>query len=114
VEAERVVLGIRDQGDRKELADALRVELLGGPNAAAEITFDMHRNYRRGPGTGRPGEYTATPLSVGGYVAIHRPMTGDELRRLRHERGARVMERGYAVLDLIQLETAYRLFRQLS
>ena len=36
----RVVLGLPDPADRKELADALRTQLLNGPNAHNELKFD--------------------------------------------------------------------------
>ena len=72
----RTVLGLPDP-ERKELADALRTELLDGPNADEEARFDGPDNV----------VYRGTPLSFDAYVALHRPMTKEELKRLRREQG---------------------------
>ena len=53
------------------------------------------------------GVYTATPLSFGGYVAVHRPMTKEELERLRQEQGRKVAGRGFHVLDILHPGTAF-------
>ena len=106
--ATRAVLGLGDPSDLKELADALRTELAGGPNAHKEIRFDAAGNFASSTGGGSPGAvYTATPLSSGGYTAIHRPMTAAELRRLRSELGRRVSRSGFYVLDLLPPEAGF-------
>jgi hypothetical protein len=115
--ANRTVLGMRDSNDRKELADALRLELVGGPNAGKEYRFDSAGNARPGVDPGRPagGIYTATPLSFGGYTAVHRPMTSGELKRLRQEQHHRPAARqGFYVLDIVSPESAFARRPQLS
>ena len=80
--AKQVVLSLRDEQDVKDLAEALRTELINGPNAEAEYEFSVeeHKSYH-GAAAHDPVVYTATPLSFDGYVAIHRPMTLEEFRR---------------------------------
>lgn len=101
----RAVLGLTDP-DRKELAEALRTELLDGPNADKEARFDA--DMRACDSTCGPGDvvYRGTPLSFGSYVAVQRPMTGDELRRLRREQGRRVAL-GFYVLDILHPASAF-------
>jgi hypothetical protein len=101
--ANRTVLGLQDP-ERKELAEALRTELLDGPNAAKEVGFDgdMRRIH-----SDKGVVYTGTPLSFHAYLAIHRPMTADELRRLRRQEGRRVAERGCFVVDILHPATAF-------
>jgi hypothetical protein len=108
--AKRFVLGMRDAGDRKELADALRTELAAGPNADKEFQFDSAGDARLGADPGAPAAavYTAIPLSFSGYTAIHRPMTKDELRRLRQEQGQHAASRqGFFVIDILPAESAW-------
>jgi hypothetical protein len=100
--ATRAVLRLPDS-ERKELADALRTELLDGPNADKEARFDADMK----AGAGRDGVYTGTPLSFGAYVALHRPMTKEELKRLRREQGRRVADQGFYVLDILHPTAAF-------
>ena len=60
-----------------------------------------------GPLTGPNGVYTGTPLSFGAYVALHRPMTKEELRRLKREQGRRVAIQGFYVVDILHPATAF-------
>jgi hypothetical protein len=93
--------------DRSELAGALRTELLEGPNAAVEARFDG--DALAWEGSSRPGDlvYTGTPLSSGAYVAVHRPMTAEELRRLRREQHRRVAAHGFYVLEILHPASAF-------
>ena len=100
----RVVLGMRD---RKELADALRTELVDGPNADKELSFDSDGNAQTDPGLPSGMVYTATPLSFDGYTALHRPMNGNELARLSREQGRPVSERGFYVFDILSAESGF-------
>jgi hypothetical protein len=100
----RVVLGLRD---RKELADALRTELVNGPNADKELSFDSDGNAQTDPDMPSGLAYTATPLSFDGYTALHRPMTPAELARLRREQGRPVADRGFYVLDILSAESGF-------
>ena len=96
----RTILGLSDP-ERKELADALRTELLDGPNADKEARFDADMRpcgQACGP---HDVVYTGTPLSFGAYVAVHRPMTKEELERLRRNRAASLPGRGFYVLDIL-------------
>ena len=100
----RTLLSLSD-ADRKELADALRTELLDGPNADKEVGYDadlrlcVHSDDRK--------VFTGTPLSYGGYVAVHRSMTKEDLRRLRREQGRRVAPSGYHVFDILNPAAAF-------
>jgi hypothetical protein len=102
----RAVLGLPDP-ERKELAEALRTELLDGPNADKEARFDA--DMRACDNTCQPGDvvYRGTPLSFGSYVAVHRFMTRDELRRLRREQGHRVAALGFYVLEILHPASAF-------
>ena len=80
--ARRAVLCVPFE-DRRDLADALRRELLDGPNADKEVWYDAEMI--RCADSGNPRVYTGTPLSPGAYVAVHRPLTGEELGRLKKE-----------------------------
>ena len=88
----RQILGMRSQKDRDDLADSLRQELDQGPNASKEYRF-------------RYGdvEYTATPLSFKGYVAVHRRTTAKELKSL----GRQPSRKGFYVLDLLPPEAGF-------
>jgi hypothetical protein len=99
----RALLTLSDPA-RKELAAALATELLNGPNARKEAFYDADlRTCRR-----ERAVYTATPLSYGAFVAVHRPLTGEELARLRREKGRRrVAAQGFHVLDILHLATAF-------
>ena len=97
----RVVLPL-DLQDQKDLADALWEELANGPNADKEYKFNLEETRKPYVDPAAPDlvEYTATPLSFGGYIAVHRPMTKDELKRLRKEQGHSA-SRGFYVLDIL-------------
>lgn len=88
--ANRTVLGLSSGVQQKELAHSLMTELVDGPNADKEVQFDVDGVH-----------YTATPLSFGGYVAIHRPMTREELKRLGREQGRRIASQGFFVPDIL-------------
>lgn len=92
--------------DQKELVGALRTELMNGPNAHNEYRFDSAGAYDDPGGTVRV-VYTATPLSFAGYIAVHRRMTREELRRLRRERRRRTAVRGFYVIDILAVESAF-------
>jgi hypothetical protein len=101
--AVRALLSLSDLA-RMELAGVLGTELLNGPNARKEAFYDADlRACRR-----ERAVYTATPLSYNAFVAVHRPLTGDELARLRREKGRRrSMDLGFHVLDILHLTTAF-------
>jgi hypothetical protein len=102
----RIVVGLPEP-EREELADALRTELLDGPNADKEAHFDS--DMRPCDASSRPDDvvYTGTPLSFNSYVAIQRPVTGDELERLRQEQHRKVAKLGFYVLDILPPGTAF-------
>jgi hypothetical protein len=100
----RTTLGLSD-ADRKELADALRTELLDGPNADKEVGFDA--DLRPCVHSDRGRIYTGTPLSFSAYLAVHRPMTREELKRLRREQGRRVADAGFLVFDILHPASAF-------
>lgn len=104
----RVVLSLPDPSDRKQLADALRAELINGPNAHNELRFDEAvRTYSdRGGGPGKM-IYTATPLSFAGYTAVHRRLTKEELKRLRNEQGRSTARQGVYLIDILRAESAF-------
>ena len=101
--AVRALLSLSDPA-RKELAAALGAELLNGPNARKEAFYDGElRACRR-----ERAVYTATPLSYAAFVAVHRPLSADELARLRREkRRRRASAQGFHVLDILHLTTAF-------
>jgi len=106
--AKRAVLSMRFAKDRDRLADALRVELAGGPNAGKEYEFDPYEGGRDYADRAAPAfaVYTATPLSFDGYIAIHRPMSKEELQRLRREQGY-AARRGFYVLDILPVDSGF-------
>jgi hypothetical protein len=86
---------------RYELVRALETELVGGPNAAFEVAFNYEVR-------GYPGRsYTATPLSVRGYTAIHRQLTSDEIERLKREQDGETADRGFYVIDILSAVAAF-------
>lgn len=93
--------------DPAELSRALSAELMDGPNAAAEVRYDGDAEVCSQSRKPSGAIYTATPLSYNGYTALHRPMTGAELTRLTRERGRRVADSGFYVLDLLPAEAAF-------
>jgi hypothetical protein len=102
----RVVLSLPDPGNRRRLADALRAELIDGPNAHNEFRFDDASYSDRGSG---PGQviYTATPLSFAGYTAVHRRLTREEQDRLRQELDRSTAALGVYVFDILRAESAF-------
>jgi hypothetical protein len=90
-----VVLGseairaIRDlpRPSRRELRSALAKELVDGPNAHSEHEFDYGK-----------ARYLVTPLSFNAYLALHRPLTGEELARLSEQLGRMVAPHGFYVI----------------
>jgi hypothetical protein len=106
--AKRFVLGMRDANDRKELADALRVELVNGANAGKAWRFDRYGD-RVPPDPSPPpdGTYKALPLSFGGDTVVYRLLTRDELKRLHQEQGRPVARQGFFVLDVLTPESAW-------
>jgi hypothetical protein len=92
--------------DSRRLADALAVELASGPNANKELRFDGDAQVWLHPAIADNAIYTATPLSVDGYTALHRRLSANELERLRHERGV-VAEVGVYVIDILPAEAAF-------
>ncbi len=105
--AVRTIEGLPDL-DRRKLASALRTELANGPNTVKEITFDSSVRTDVDPGAS-PDKvfYTATPLSFAGYTAVHRPMTGEEIERLRLEQGHSMATWGFYVIDILPAESAF-------
>jgi len=101
--AVRALLSLSDPA-RMELAGVLGTELLNGPNARKEAFYDADlRACRR-----ERAVYTATPLSYDAFVAVHRPLSADELARLRRERRRRrALAQGFHVLDILHLATAF-------
>lgn len=101
----RTVLGLPDL-DRKELAEALRMELHEGPNAEKAVRFDGDL---QACDMCAPDDvvYTGTPLTAGAYLAVHRPLTRSELQRLRQEQGRRVAADGFYVLDILHPAPAF-------
>jgi hypothetical protein len=103
--AVRAVAGSRHL---RELAAALRTELINGPNAhnQVELEFDHDGNavYSGVPGGTR---YTVLPLSLNGYTAIYRPMSGEELKRLEEEQNRPVADLGFYVVDILPAESAF-------
>jgi hypothetical protein len=104
--AQRFVLGMKNPNDRKELADALREELGGGPN---ELRFDSAGRASAGDDPGAPAgeQYRAVPLTFGGYTAVYRSLTRDELRQLRREQGRPVAKEGFFLFDILSPESAW-------
>jgi|SRR5580704_1389951 hypothetical protein len=104
----RAIVSLPDPSNRKEMADALRTELMNGPNSRSEYKFDseVQAYFGRTGGGGRV-IYTATPLSFDGYTAIHRRLTKEELKRLRHRQRASTAEQGVYVIDILPAESAF-------
>jgi hypothetical protein len=102
----RVVLGLPDPDNRRRLANALRAELIDGPNAHNEFRFDDASYSDRGSD---PGQviYTATPLSFAGYTAVHRRLTREEQDRLRQELDRSTAALGVYVFDILRAESAF-------
>ncbi|OJF13471.1 hypothetical protein [Couchioplanes caeruleus] len=94
----RAIRDLRTVQDRDDLADCLGKELDQGPNAENVWVFQIgDRNY------------TATPLTFRGWVAIHRPLSRAELDRLGDEQGRRVESMGFLIHDLLPPHTAFEI-----
>jgi hypothetical protein len=102
----RVVLSLPDPDNRGRLADALRAELIDGPNAHNEFRFDDASYSDHGAGPGYV-IYTATPLSFAGYTAVHRRLTREERDRLRQELDRSTAALGVYVFDILRAESAF-------
>jgi len=102
----RTLLGLPGH-ERKELAASLREELVNGPNAHSEVKFDSDLRALSEDTTDKGPVYTATPLSFAAYIAVHRPLTKEELKRLRRERGSRTAHKGFFVMDILAASTAF-------
>ena len=102
----RVILSLPDPVVRRRLADALQNELVNGPNAHNEFSFDDASYSDRGAGPGKVF-YTATPLSFAGYTAVHRRLTREELDRLRQEQDRSTARLGAYVFDILRAESAF-------
>jgi hypothetical protein len=101
----RTIKGLPRQR-RRELAAALRVELVNGRNADAAFAFDVARvSATETTPNGRI--YTATPLSCAGYTAVHRQLSDDELHRLHEEQNHPVAQQGVFVIDIVPAESAF-------
>jgi hypothetical protein len=97
-----------DLGDRDEMAAALRTELMNGPNSRSEYRFDSDVQAWSGRiGGGDRVVYTATPLSFGGYTAVHRLLSEEDLRRLRTEERPSTAGQGVYVIDILPAESAF-------
>jgi hypothetical protein len=103
----RVVVALR-RADRLGIFDALQAELENGPNADKEIRFDSSIWADTVPGDAEDPVYTATPLSFGGYTALHRPLTKAEIERLAARQNSAIADRGYYVIDILPAESAFR------
>lgn len=88
--------------DQLELDQALREELVGGPNAANEVEFDS-RGHAPPCGNGSCGGqvYITTPLTYRAYLVIHRRLTADELRIASQEHPNTGDDLGLFVLDIL-------------
>lgn len=103
----RAILSLPDLGQRRELAAALGTELINGPNAHNEYTFDSDLQAHN-PGEGQTrAVYAATPLSFAGYTAVHRGLTSEEFNRLRREQGPSAAVLGLYVIDILPAESAF-------
>ena len=92
--------------DAEELTHALGTELMDGPNATREVRFGS--GMWDGSEPGDDLNYTATPLSFGGYTAIHRPLSAAEMGRLARQRGRPVASDGVYLIDILPAWSAFR------
>ena len=105
--ANRVVAGLR-RPDREGVTRALKAELRDGPNADKEFSFGSSIYADAAPDDTEGSIYTATPLSFGGYTALHRPLTADEIERVAQRPDREQPYDGYYVIDILPAETAFR------
>lgn len=92
---------------RNELVDALLTELADGPNRDKELKFDGSVQVCIGPESVTSMLYTATPLSVSGYTALHRPLTKKELKKLGTGGGRSTADLGFYVVEILPAESAF-------
>lgn len=92
--------------DAEELTLALRTELMDGPNATREVRFGSGMWDDAAPGDDL--NYTATPLSFGGYTAIHRPLSAAEIGRLARQLGRPAASDGVYLIDILPAWSAFR------
>lgn len=104
--AERLI-GSLARRTRNELVDALLAELADGPNRDKELKFDGSVQICIAPQSVTSMLYTATPLSVGGYTALHRPLTKKELKKLDTDGGRPTAELGSYVVEILPAESAF-------
>jgi len=104
----RTIQSIGNHPDRAELDGALSTELLNGPNTGKELRFDSDiRAYKDSAASSGGVIYTATPLSVSGYTAIHRPLAENEIKQLRGERSSPIADQGFYLIDILPAESAF-------
>jgi hypothetical protein len=103
----RAVLGLRGPHDREELATTLRTELMTGPNATVGLELRLDSDGNAGQNGCGNAVYTVVPLSFNGYTVLYRPMTAEELARLRRERNRPVDDCGFYVIDILPAESAF-------
>jgi hypothetical protein len=103
-QAAGLVIERLEEHDRRRLVDALKTELLNGPNAHNEIRFDPRKWADTGPSS--DGPWTATPLNCG-FAAVHRPLTKAELDRLAAKHGRPLEEPCLYVVDILSLGSIF-------
>jgi hypothetical protein len=97
-----------DPADWDDLEYALRTELVDGPNAGKESSFDREgQPVSEHSADSGDVVYTATPLSFQAYTVVHRALTKDELDRLAEEQGRSTHDCGRYVIDILPAELAF-------
>ena len=88
--------------DQLELDQALREELVNGPNAANQVRFD-YGGHTPPCGNGSCGTqvYITTLLSYRAYLVVHRRLTADELRIASQEHPNTGDDLGLFILDIL-------------
>jgi hypothetical protein len=111
----RFIAALRAE-DQAGLCEALQLELDNGPNTDTEIHIDSSIAADASPGTQVNTAYTATPLSFGGFTAIHRALKKAEIGRLERERGPGrpIADHGFYVIDILPAESAFRRWPRLA
>jgi hypothetical protein len=87
-----VIVHMRTDKIKEELADALRVELEHSENPRTEATYGNVRCSQQ-------------VLSTG-YTAVFNPMQTKELRDLSRQEGRKTLSKGYYVFDLLSADKA--------
>ena len=101
----RIMDGLSDPADWDDLEDALQTELVDGPNADRESTFDREgQPLSEHSADSADVVYTATPLSFQAYTVVHRALTKDELDRLGEEQDRSTHHCGRYVIDILAAE----------